>query len=124
MLVANEVVEEAKRKQKPCLVFKVDYEKAYDSVSWNFLFYMMKRMGFGPRWIKWIEGCLSSASVSILVNGVVDKLVCIQRRFLWGGGVDQHKIAWVKWETVCLPKDKEGLGIKDINSFNLALLTK
>lgn len=66
VLVANEVVEEAKRKQMPCLVFKVDYEKAYDSVSWNFLFYMMRRMGFCPRWI---EGCLSSASVLILVNG-------------------------------------------------------
>ena len=36
----------------------------------------------------------------------------------------QHKIAWVKWETICLPKNKGGLGIKDINKFNLALLTK
>lgn len=50
VLTANEVVEEAKRCKKPCLVFKVDYEKAYDSVSWNFLTYMMGRMdtmGFG-----------------------------------------------------------------------------
>ena len=29
----NEVVDEARRSQKPCLVFKVDYEKAYDLVS-------------------------------------------------------------------------------------------
>ena len=69
VLIANEVVEEARRKQNPCLVFKVDYEKAYDSVSWNFLMYMMTRMGFSPRWIRWIEGCLASASISILVNG-------------------------------------------------------
>ena len=46
MVVANEVVEEAKRRNKSCLVFKVDYEKAYDSVSWDFLSYMMKRMEF------------------------------------------------------------------------------
>ncbi|KHN15611.1 hypothetical protein glysoja_035004, partial [Glycine soja] len=32
-LIANEVVEEAKRRQKPCIVFKVDYKKVYDSVS-------------------------------------------------------------------------------------------
>ena len=48
MVVANEVVEEAKRRNKSCLVFKVDYEKAYDSVSWDFLSYMMKRMEFAP----------------------------------------------------------------------------
>lgn len=55
---------------------------------------------------------------------MMDKLVSIQRRFLWGGGLEQNKIAWIKWETVCLPKDKGDLGIKDINTFNLALLGK
>ena len=57
-------------------------------------------------------------------KSVADKLVRLQRRFLWGGGPDQNKIAWVRWETVCLPKEKGGLGIKDINNFNLALLRK
>jgi len=33
VLIANEVVEEVKRGAKSFLVFKVDYEKAYDSVS-------------------------------------------------------------------------------------------
>ena len=41
-----------------------------------------------------------------------------------GGGLDQKKIAWVKWDTICLPKDKGGLGIKDIRTFNRALLGK
>jgi len=55
---------------------------------------------------------------------VVDKLVKIQHRFLWGGGFDQNKISWIRWEKVCLPKERGGLGIKDINTFNLALLGK
>ena len=55
---------------------------------------------------------------------VINKLIKIQRRFLWGGGHDSKKIAWISWEIVCLPKDKGGLGIKDINTFNLALLGK
>jgi len=33
VLVANEVLEEYKRKRKSCVFFKVDYEKAYDSVN-------------------------------------------------------------------------------------------
>jgi len=68
-VIANEVVEEARKGLKPCIVFKVDYEKAYDSVSWDFLLYMLRRMGFGPKWIRWIDGCLKSASISVLVNG-------------------------------------------------------
>jgi len=33
VLVANETLGEVKRKKKECVMFKVDYEKAYDSVS-------------------------------------------------------------------------------------------
>ena len=69
VVIANEVIDEAKRSNRSCLVFKVDFEKAYDSVSWSFLFYMLGRTGFSPHWVKWIEGCVKSASISVLVNG-------------------------------------------------------
>ena len=69
ILIANEAVEEAKRYNKSCLVFKVDYEKAYNSVCWDFLLYKLKRMDFCSKWITWIEGSLKSASISILING-------------------------------------------------------
>jgi len=52
VMIANEVIAEAKFKNNPCMVFKVDFEKAYDSVSWGFLNYMMMRMGFCERWRK------------------------------------------------------------------------
>lgn len=51
-------------------------------------------------------------------------MVRLQRRFLWDGADEQNKIAWIKWDTVCLPKENGGLGIKDITTFNLALLGK
>lgn len=69
VLVANEVVHEAKRRKKPTFVLKVDYEKAYDSVDWGFLLYMLKRLNFGEKWVSWIRSCLMSSSVSVLVNG-------------------------------------------------------
>ena len=69
VLIANEVVEEAKRGNRSCLVFKADYEKAYDSVNWDYLVSMLRRMGFCSKWVTWIVGCLNSASISVLING-------------------------------------------------------
>jgi len=69
VLVANENVEELRRKGMSGLCLKVDYEKAYDSVRWNFLYDMMRRMGFHSKWIAWIRGCLESTTISVLVNG-------------------------------------------------------
>ena len=61
VLVANETLEEVKRKKKECVIFKVDYEKAYDSVSWEFFFCMLIRMGFSEKWVVWIKNCLESS---------------------------------------------------------------
>jgi len=69
VLSANEVIEDLRRRRMSGLCFKVDFEKAYDSVSWDFLYDMLQRLGFHCRWIMWIKGCLTSASVSVLVNG-------------------------------------------------------
>ncbi|XP_028184688.1 uncharacterized protein LOC114371443 [Glycine soja] len=73
VLIANETIAEAKSRSKPCMVFKADFENAYDSVSWGFLDYMLKRMGFCESWRKWINGCLNTATISILINGSPSK---------------------------------------------------
>jgi len=67
--MANEVLEDIKRKKKSRVCLKVDFEKAYDSVRWSFLFDMLRRLGFHDRWLVWVKGCLISSSVSVLVNG-------------------------------------------------------
>ena len=48
---------------------KLDFEKAYDSLNWEFLLSMLGNFGFGARWIRWMKTCISTAKVSILVNG-------------------------------------------------------
>jgi hypothetical protein len=50
VVVVNEVVDLAKRNGQSCLIFKVDFEKAYDSVEWSFLEYMLGRFGFCAKW--------------------------------------------------------------------------
>ncbi|CAJ2656714.1 unnamed protein product [Trifolium pratense] len=55
---------------------------------------------------------------------VIKNLVRIQRNFLWGGGIEDKKLCWVKWEHVCLPKEQGDLGVKNLELFNVALLSK
>ncbi|GKV24214.1 hypothetical protein SLEP1_g33851 [Rubroshorea leprosula] len=68
-VIASEVIEEARRRKRKSFVFKIDFEKAYDKVCWEFLDYMMLRMGFNDTWRKWIQECLQSSMISILING-------------------------------------------------------
>ncbi|GKV09195.1 hypothetical protein SLEP1_g20735 [Rubroshorea leprosula] len=69
VLALNEVVDEIKKSKQKAFVFKADFAKAYDCVDWAFLDWMMERFGFGSRWRGWIMECLSTAKVSVLVNG-------------------------------------------------------
>ncbi|GJR39331.1 RNA-directed DNA polymerase, eukaryota [Tanacetum coccineum] len=68
-LMVNEVIKWCNRKKAKLMVFKIDFEKAFDSVSWDYLFQVMYFMGFSEKWISWTKGCLYSAIASILVNG-------------------------------------------------------
>ncbi|RVW36866.1 LINE-1 retrotransposable element ORF2 protein [Vitis vinifera] len=69
VLIANEIVDEKRRSGEEGVVFKIDFEKAYDHVSWDFLDHVLEMKGFGLRWRKWMRGCLSSVSFAVLVNG-------------------------------------------------------
>ena len=55
------------------MIVKVDYEKAYDLVEWDFLEYMMSRLGFDVKWIEWIKLYLNSTLVLILINAFPTK---------------------------------------------------
>lgn len=68
-LIVNEVFSWAKRSKRKTFLFKVDFEKAFDSVNWNYLDSIMEQMQFGVTWRHWIRGCLSSSRASVLVNG-------------------------------------------------------
>ncbi|GKE56308.1 putative RNA-directed DNA polymerase, eukaryota, reverse transcriptase zinc-binding domain protein, partial [Tanacetum coccineum] len=67
VLIANEIVNVALKSKLKLLLFKVNFEKAFDSVSLDFLIDVMKKRGFGHRWCVSIKGCLQSATILVLV---------------------------------------------------------
>lgn len=69
VLIENEILDLASRTKHDCLMFKVDFEKVYDRVSWDFLMYMMNKMGLSRLCMIWMKTCILTSHMSILVNG-------------------------------------------------------
>nr|GEX62299.1 RNA-directed DNA polymerase, eukaryota [Tanacetum cinerariifolium] len=67
--VIDKIIKWYKIRKQKLLIFKVDFEKAFDSISWKFLDHILVKIGFGQKWCSWIKACLISSKASILVNG-------------------------------------------------------
>lgn len=64
-----------KVKEEEAILLSLDAHKAFDRVSWKYLFQTLKRLQFGPNFIKWIETLYSSPQAAVRVNG------CLSDRF-------------------------------------------
>lgn len=58
-------------------------------------------------------------SIFPIPSMVIDRIESICRTFLWGS-----KVARVSWRQVCLPKHEGGLGLRDLRTWNKALLAQ
>ena len=65
VVILHETVHELHRKNQSGVIFKIDFEKAYDKVRWNFLFQMLQLKGFS------YKSFISGRSVAINVNDEV-----------------------------------------------------
>ena len=79
VLVVNELVDFVKKSKRECLTFKVDFVKAYDSVDWSFLEYMLHHVGFCEKWVRWMKAYVFGGTMSILINGSPMEEINIQR---------------------------------------------
>nr|CAD1830576.1 unnamed protein product [Ananas comosus var. bracteatus] len=56
-------------KQSAALL-KIDFERAFDHINWDFLIDLLRARGFAPTWISWIQEILKSANTSVILNGI------------------------------------------------------
>lgn len=73
-----------KSKQSSGLVFKVDFEKAFDTINWSFIFHLLEKMKFHNKWSEWLSSIFYSSKVSVLVNGSPTKEFTPSRGFRQG----------------------------------------
>jgi hypothetical protein len=88
----------------------------------------------------WVEKHLSAAGKEVLIKavaqaipvysmacfhlprGLCDSVTSLIRQFWWGSKQRKQKLAWVSWDVMTKPKYMGGLGFRDLEIFNLALL--
>ncbi len=57
----------------PCINASFDAEKAFDKVSWPFLFASLKKLGCGEYYSNWIKFLYKSPTASVVTNGFISK---------------------------------------------------
>jgi hypothetical protein len=76
---AMELVQTCFRRRAPCIVLKLDFAKAFDSVSWQSLRTVMVARGFPPLWCDWMDMLFSSSRSAVLLNGIPGKWITCLR---------------------------------------------
>jgi mannosylglycoprotein endo-beta-mannosidase len=69
-VLVRQVARKINSRRNTGVLLKLDLARAFDSLSWSFLFEVLRRMGFGERFLKWIALLLYTANTRVLVNGV------------------------------------------------------
>jgi mannosylglycoprotein endo-beta-mannosidase len=78
-LLVRQVARKINSSKLTGVFLKLDISRAFDSLSWSFLFEVLRQLGFGDLWCKWVALLLNTASVRVLVNGVPGKTIQIVR---------------------------------------------
>uniref|UniRef100_A0A803NH51 Reverse transcriptase domain-containing protein n=1 Tax=Cannabis sativa TaxID=3483 RepID=A0A803NH51_CANSA len=73
-LIAREVVHSMKRKKgkRGFMMIKIDMEKAYDNLDWDFIIVVLYQMGFSNCFTSWIRACISTKEIKLLLNGSIE----------------------------------------------------
>jgi hypothetical protein len=70
MIILHGILHELIIKKTKGAVLKLDFEKAYDKVHWDFLIDVLRQKNFHDKWIEWIKNYVEGGKVGVKINGV------------------------------------------------------
>ena len=75
VFLVRDVLDYIKQTDKTAILVSLDQEKAFDRVNRSFLIDLLRHLGFGPTFCKWIGVFYSGAHMQILLHGhLMDKI--------------------------------------------------
>jgi retron-type reverse transcriptase len=78
-IYALDLVQACKQRKKKTIVLKLDFRKAFDTVSWDSLLTILQVRGFDTKWIRWMQMLTTTAKTAILLNGNPGPWIPIKR---------------------------------------------
>ena len=66
-VILHEMLHELHKKKRNGIVFKIEFEKAYDKIRWDFMQQTLRMKGFSPTWCSWIKAFVQGGNVGIKV---------------------------------------------------------
>jgi hypothetical protein len=74
-----EYIYQCQQSKQEIVIIKLDFTKAFDTIEHSIIIQMMKGFGFNEPWLQWTENILSTATTSVLLNGVPGKQLACKR---------------------------------------------
>lgn len=75
----RDIVDYATKFNVPVAILSLDQEKAFDRVDWGFMFATLKKMGFGPSFINWVNLLYTNVQSAVKVNGYLSSFFSLSR---------------------------------------------
>jgi hypothetical protein len=71
VVVLHETMHYIHKKKSSGVLFKVDFEKAYDKINWDFMFAVLEMKGFPTKFVELTKKVVKNGKVSVMVNDKV-----------------------------------------------------
>lgn len=74
-----DVINYTEKQEIPGMLLLIDFEKAFDSVSWEFLFTVLDFFEFGNSFVKWVQVFYKNIQSCVVVNGHLSDWFFLER---------------------------------------------